>query len=124
MTFIQYLWPCMIFVALYILRSRFQPASIGDCQFPTRHLQANGILPFFQSYICTFENECTDPKVYAETEEFNQAPVTPVVNIVQTFLDNQVLYDAIVNLPVDRNFISSVTSIVTHAKFKDIERKY
>uniref|UniRef100_A0A2M4A096 Putative abc transporter n=1 Tax=Anopheles triannulatus TaxID=58253 RepID=A0A2M4A096_9DIPT len=122
MTFIQYLWPCMIFVALYILRSRFQPVSIGDCQFPTRHLQANGILPFFQSYICTFENECSDPKAFAETEEFNDAPVTPVLNIVQTFLDNQALYDAVVELPVDRNFISSVTTIVTHAKFKDIER--
>ncbi|XP_058118442.1 glucosylceramide transporter ABCA12 [Anopheles ziemanni] len=121
MTFIQYLWPCMIFAALYILRARFQAAEIGDCQFPTRNLQANGILPFFQSYICTFENECSDVKAYAETEDFPLAPVTPVVNIVQTILDNEELYDAIVKLPEDKNFIASVTTVVTHAKFKEIE---
>ncbi|XP_052862121.1 glucosylceramide transporter ABCA12 [Anopheles cruzii] len=122
MTFIQYLWPCLIFTALYVLRDRFQSVEIGDCQFPTRNLQANGILPFFQSYICTFENECVDAKKFAETEDFDQAPVTPVVNIVQTFLDHDALYDAVIQLPIDRNFIVSVTTIVTHAKFKEIER--
>uniref|UniRef100_A0A182MYE2 ABC transporter domain-containing protein n=1 Tax=Anopheles dirus TaxID=7168 RepID=A0A182MYE2_9DIPT len=122
MTFVQYLWPCLIFAALYVLRDRFQAVEIGDCQFPTRNLQANGILPFFQSYICTFENECTDVKNYAETEDFYDAPVTPVVNIVQIILDNAALYDAIVTLPIDRNFIASVTTIVTHPKFKEIER--
>uniref|UniRef100_A0A182WCU7 ABC transporter domain-containing protein n=1 Tax=Anopheles minimus TaxID=112268 RepID=A0A182WCU7_9DIPT len=122
MTLVQYLWPCLIFTALYVLRNRFQAVEINDCQFPTRNLQANGILPFFQSYICTFENECQEGKSFAETEEFNDAPVTPVVNIVQIILDNEVLYDAIVQLPIDRNFISSVTTIVTHPKFKEIER--
>uniref|UniRef100_A0A182P8G6 ABC transporter domain-containing protein n=1 Tax=Anopheles epiroticus TaxID=199890 RepID=A0A182P8G6_9DIPT len=122
MTIIQYLWPCMIFAALYILRNRFQAVEINDCQFPTRNLQANGILPFFQSYICTFENECQDVKRYAETEDFNDAPVTPVINIVQIILDNEPLYDAIIKLPIDRNFIASVTTIVTHPKFKEIER--
>uniref|UniRef100_A0A182SLQ4 ABC transporter domain-containing protein n=1 Tax=Anopheles maculatus TaxID=74869 RepID=A0A182SLQ4_9DIPT len=122
MTFIQYLWPCMIFAALYILRNRFQAVEIKDCQFPTRNLQANGILPFFQSYICTFENECQDAKSYAETEEFNDAPVTPVLNIVQIILDNEPLYESIISLPIDRNFITSVTTIVTHPKFKEIER--
>ncbi|XP_041781594.1 ATP-binding cassette sub-family A member 12 [Anopheles merus] len=122
MTIIQYVWPCMIFAALYILRNRFQAVEINDCQFPTRNLQANGILPFFQSYICTFENECQDAKSYAETEDFNDAPVTPVVNIVQIILDNAALYDAIVKLPIERNFIASVTAIVSHAKFKEIER--
>ncbi|XP_058056343.1 glucosylceramide transporter ABCA12 [Anopheles bellator] len=122
MTFIQYLWPCLIFTALYVLRGRFQSVEIGECQFPTRNLQANGILPFFQSYICTFENECADAKKFAETESFDQAPVTPVVNIVQTFLDHDALYDAVIQLPIDRNFIVSVTTIVTHAKFKEIER--
>uniref|UniRef100_A0AAG5DKP5 ABC transporter domain-containing protein n=1 Tax=Anopheles atroparvus TaxID=41427 RepID=A0AAG5DKP5_ANOAO len=121
MTLIQYLWPCMIFAALYILRGRFQAAEIADCQFPTRNLQANGILPFFQSYICTFENECSDPQAFAETEDFPLAPVTPVVNVVQILLDNADLYDTIVKLPVDQNFIASVTTIVTHPKFKDIE---
>lgn len=124
MTIIQYVWPCMIFAALYILRNRFQAVEINDCQFPTRNLQANGILPFFQSYICTFENECQDAKSYAETEEFNDAPVTPVVNIVQIILDNAALYDAIVKLPIERNFIASVTAIVSHAKFKEIERTF
>lgn len=122
MTFIQYLWPCLIFLSLYILRNRFQAEEIGACQFPTRQLQNNGILPFFQSYVCTIENDCSDPKTFEETSDFERAPVTPLLNIVQIFLDTPVLYDGVVSLPLDGNFITTVSAIVTHSRFKDIER--
>lgn len=121
MTLIQYLWPCLIFLSLYVLRDRFQSVQISDCQFPSRQLQNNGILPFFQSYICTIENACSDPKRFEETTDFEEAPVTPVLNIVQIFLDTPQLYDAVIKLPQDRNFIGTVTSIVTHGRFKEIE---
>nr|XP_029714133.1 LOW QUALITY PROTEIN: ATP-binding cassette sub-family A member 12 [Aedes albopictus] len=121
MTIIQYLWPTLIFLSLYILRNRFQSVEIADCQFPTRQLQNNGILPFFQSYVCTIENECSDPRRYEETSDFDTAPVTPVLRIVQIFLDTPQLYDAVIGLPVDRNFIGAVTSIVTNGRFKEIE---
>ncbi|CRL04038.1 CLUMA_CG017154, isoform A [Clunio marinus] len=66
MTIIQYIWPCGIFLALYILRLRFQPHNYDDCHFPTRQLPSNELLPFFQSYICTIENQCTSIKEYEE----------------------------------------------------------
>ncbi|XP_055631846.1 glucosylceramide transporter ABCA12 [Toxorhynchites rutilus septentrionalis] len=121
MTLIQYMWPCVIFLSLYVLRDRFQSVQIPECQFPTRQLQNNGILPFFQSYICTIENACSDPKRFEETTDFEVAPVTPLLNIVQIFLDTPELYDAVIKLPLDRNFIGTVTSIVTHGRFKEIE---
>lgn len=47
--------------------------------------------------------------------------VTPVLNIVQTFLNEKDLYDAIADLPKSKNFISLVTKLATHSKFKYIE---
>ena len=58
MTFLSIFWPCAIFMSLYILRLRFQPHQIDNCQFPTRQLPStNDLLPFFQSYICTIESK-------------------------------------------------------------------
>lgn len=74
MTILQFLWPCAIFLSLYILRSKYQPWVVPDCQFPTRGLPSNDLLPFFQSYICTIENQCMDTNAYEEVSEFRDAP--------------------------------------------------
>lgn len=75
MTLIQYIWPCLIFLSLYILRNRFQAVEIAECQFPTRQLPStHELLPFFQSYICTLENKCDSTKDYHETSSFDSAP--------------------------------------------------
>lgn len=75
MTAIQYIWPCFIFVALYALRLKFQAENMPDCQYPTRQLPSStGLLPFFQSYICTIENACLDVNKYQETSQFENAP--------------------------------------------------
>jgi hypothetical protein len=50
--------------------------------------------------------------------------VTPVLNIVQTFLNERDLYTAVVNLPNTMDFVSVVTKLATHPKFKVIECKY
>lgn len=47
--------------------------------------------------------------------------VTPVLNIVQTFLNEEKLYKAVINLPIEKNFIGTVISVVTHPQFKYIE---
>lgn len=75
MTLLQFLWPCFIFIALYALRLKFQSVEVPDCQFPTRQLPSQtGLLPFFQSYICTIENECSNTSYYEETSKFTKAP--------------------------------------------------
>lgn len=75
MTLLQYIWPCLIFLSLYILRNRFQAVEIDECQFPTRQLPStHELLPFFQSYICTLENKCDSTKNYQEISSFDNAP--------------------------------------------------
>lgn len=75
MTAIQFLWPCMIFVILYTLRLRFSAYDVDECQFPTRELPSpTTLLPFFQSYICSIDNECSSVKKYAEITELEDAP--------------------------------------------------
>jgi hypothetical protein len=68
---------------------RFQPREIGECQFPTRQLPSNDLLQFFQSYICTIENQCLDVNDYKEISEFEEAPVTALLKIVQIFLNEE-----------------------------------
>lgn len=36
--------------------------------------------------------------------------ITPVINIVQTFMNEEALYQAIVNLPLTGNFLEAITS--------------
>ena len=47
-----------------------------------------------------------------------------MLNIVQTLLNEKDLYDAIVGLPQSMNFISLITKLATHSKFKYIECKF
>lgn len=51
----------------------------------------------------------------------NSYSITPVLNIVQTFLNEDKLYNAIVDLPQTANFLGSITAVATHAKFKVLE---
>lgn len=75
LTAVQFLWPCLIFLAVYLLRLKFGAHEIPDCQFPTRELPSqSSLLPFFQSYICTIENECSSTQNYSEISEFEKAP--------------------------------------------------
>lgn len=43
------------------------------------------------------------------------------MNIIQIFLNEQELYDSIVNLPVEQNFVSAITGVALHPMFKVIE---
>lgn len=74
MTLLQYLWPVAIFCSLYVLRLRFQPKEIETCQFATRQLPSNDLLPFFQSYICSIENQCSSVDKYEEVADFQDVP--------------------------------------------------
>lgn len=75
MTALQFLWPCLIFIAIYTLRLKFAAHDVEECQFPTRELPSpTSILPFFQSYICSIENKCSSTKNYSEISEFEKAP--------------------------------------------------
>lgn len=148
LTFIQFAWPILIFVALYSLRLKFGAKIIEECQFPTRQLPSStGLLPFFQSYICTVENACSSTKDYEEFSQFKKAPwvsnflcffwfqskllqlfffkllfsITPITHIVQMFLNEDKLFHAIVDLPQTANFLGTITSIATHPKFSVLE---
>lgn len=45
------------------------------------------------------------------------------MNIVQTFLNEKDLYDAVIELPETKEFIPLITKLATHPKFKYIECK-
>lgn len=47
--------------------------------------------------------------------------ITPVLKIVQIFLNDNALYNAIVDLPTSTNFLGAVTTIATSKKFAAIQ---
>lgn len=75
MTAIQLIWPCLMFILLYLIRLKFGPEHIEDCQFPTRLLPTkNQVVPSFYSYICSLENKCLPTNPYEETTSWKNAP--------------------------------------------------
>lgn len=47
--------------------------------------------------------------------------ITPVLNIVSTFLNENNLYSSVVELPETMNFMGLVTTLALHPKFKYLE---
>lgn len=47
--------------------------------------------------------------------------VTPVLNIIQIFLNDEDLYDTILQLPTTMNLLGAVMKLAMHSKFKYLE---
>lgn len=67
-----------------------------------------------------FPQNFFDEKVKSKKKNLNFR-LTPILNIVQTFMNEPTLMDAIVDLPEERSFIGTVTTIYTHKKFKYLQ---
>lgn len=65
-----------------------------------------------------------DPSISNDLNLNGSNSVTPVLNIVQTFLNEKDLYEAVVGLPKSMEFIPLITKLATHSKFKYIECKF
>lgn len=123
MTVVQLAWPCLVFILLYLIRLKFGPEHIEDCQFPTRLLPTkNQVLPSFYSYICSLENKCMNTNPYEETTSWKNAPVKPIVDIVNIFVTDDRMFNAVIDLPVKANFINAVTAVVTGGHFDQIRQ--
>lgn len=49
--------------------------------------------------------------------------ITPLLHVVQTFLNEPALYEAITELPVNLDFLTTIISIATHPAFPTIQGK-
>lgn len=47
--------------------------------------------------------------------------ITPLLRIVQTFLNDPTLYEAVAELPEHLDFVTTIITIATHAKFASIQ---
>lgn len=47
--------------------------------------------------------------------------ITPIATIIQTFINEDALYQAVVNLPLSTNFLEAITVVATHPKFGLLE---
>ncbi|GAB0094455.1 ATP-binding cassette sub-family A member 12 [Sergentomyia squamirostris] len=122
MTIVQYVWPCLVFASLYLVRTKFEATEMDACQFPTRQLPSdNQLLHSIHSYICTFENECLPVDDYEEISTFPDAPLTPAINIIQLFLNEASLFDAVMGLSEKLEFIPAIIAIATNSKFHLLE---
>ncbi|XP_058985855.1 ATP-binding cassette sub-family A member 13-like [Musca domestica] len=118
---LQVIWPMIIFLLPYLIRLKFTPVHNDACQFPTRQLPtARNTLPGMLSYICTIENNCKSTDVYDEYEYLDKAPLKPIIDVVQIVINDDGMFNALIELPDKANFINAVTAIVTNAHFSEI----
>uniref|UniRef100_A0A1A9WA06 ABC transporter domain-containing protein n=1 Tax=Glossina brevipalpis TaxID=37001 RepID=A0A1A9WA06_9MUSC len=121
LTCIQIIWPCVVFLLLYLMRLKFSSKHFESCQFPTRQLPTtHNTLPGFLTYICSLENRCSDTKDYEEYMKLEKAPLKPIVDIAQILINDDHMFQAIIDLPEKANFISVVTTLVTNSHFDEI----
>ncbi|XP_061396675.1 glucosylceramide transporter ABCA12 [Musca vetustissima] len=118
---LQVIWPMIIFLLPYLIRLKFTPVHNDACQFPTRQLPtARNTLPGMLSYICTIENNCKSTDVYDEYEYMDKAPLKPIVDVVQIVINDDGMFNALIELPEKATFINAVTAIVTNSHFNEI----
>lgn len=121
MTIVQFVWPCFVFLLLYTIRLKFNAIEKPDCQFPTRQLPTkHEMLPFFHSYICSIENKCLDTKDYEEYSNYEIAPLKPIINVAQILINEDDLYNALVELPTKVNFVSAIMTLVSSSRFQEM----
>ncbi|XP_034475484.1 phospholipid-transporting ATPase ABCA1 [Drosophila innubila] len=114
LTLTLFAWPVVIFMLLYIIRLKYGSEEMEACQFPTRLLPTkNQVVPGAFSYICSIENKCLKTEPYEEYSKWKEAPLHSVIEIINIFVTDDRLYNAVIELPEKANFISAVTALVT-----------
>ncbi|XP_060662090.1 phospholipid-transporting ATPase ABCA1 [Drosophila nasuta] len=112
------LFPVLIFMLLYIIRLKYDSQPIDACQFPTRLLPTkNQVVPSAFSYICSLENKCLKTEPYEEYSKWQEAPLHSVIEVINVFVTDDRLYNAVIELPEKANFVSAVTTLVTSSHF-------
>ncbi|XP_017869201.1 PREDICTED: ATP-binding cassette sub-family A member 13 isoform X2 [Drosophila arizonae] len=108
------LWPLIAFMLIYLIRLKYGSEQMDACQFPTRLLPTkNQVVPSAFSYICSIENKCLNTEPYEEYSKWQAAPLHSVIDIVNVFVTDDRLYNAIIELPEKANFVSAVTTLIT-----------
>ncbi|KAH8303941.1 hypothetical protein KR044_000407, partial [Drosophila immigrans] len=115
------LFPVLVFMLLYIIRLKYGSEPIEACQFPTRLLPTkNQVVPSAFSYICSLENKCLKTEPYEEYSKWQAAPLHSVIEVINVFVTDDKLYNAVIELPEKANFVSAVTTLVTSSHFNII----
>ncbi|XP_068154568.1 LOW QUALITY PROTEIN: ATP-binding cassette sub-family A member 13 [Drosophila tropicalis] len=108
------LWPVIIFMLLYIIRLKYGSQVIEECQYPTRLLPTkNQVVPSAFSYICSIENKCLKTEPYEEYSKWKEAPLHAVIDVVNAFVTDERLHNAVVELADKANFVSAITTLIT-----------
>ncbi|EDW65647.2 LOW QUALITY PROTEIN: uncharacterized protein Dvir_GJ19374 [Drosophila virilis] len=114
LTLTLFLWPLVTFILLYLIRLKYGSEQVDACQFPTRLLPTkNQVVPSAFSYICSIENKCLKTDPYEEYSKWQGAPLHSVIDIVNVFVTDDRLYNAVIELPEKANFVNAVTTLVT-----------
>ncbi|KAH8273384.1 hypothetical protein KR018_006518 [Drosophila ironensis] len=114
LSLILFVWPVMIFMLLYVIRLKYGSKNVDACQYPTRLLPTkNQVVPAAFSYICSLENKCLESEPYQEYSLWKEAPLHSVIDVVNAFVTDERLHNAVVELAEKANFVSAITTLIT-----------
>ncbi|XP_050403065.1 phospholipid-transporting ATPase ABCA1 isoform X2 [Patella vulgata] len=116
---IELVWPLCLFLILVAVKTRpdlqvFKP----ECHYDGKAMPSAGLLPFIQTYACTFDNKChqtvTEDELRGQVDSFNRSLIsiligdiekvlanntqrTEIFNIIEDFENLQIIYNKIMN---------------------------
>ncbi|XP_023289550.1 uncharacterized protein LOC105698871 [Orussus abietinus] len=115
-----FLWPVAIFLILLTVRENVDPDYYPTCQFPSRRMPHDGLLPFVQNFVCTVGNPCEPLSEYEDVPSFGTSTLGPLMMRMQTILENDTRLDAVETLPKGIRLIKSMAEILTRPDIKKI----
>ncbi|XP_043289977.1 uncharacterized protein ldd isoform X2 [Venturia canescens] len=115
-----FLWPIAVFLLLYTVRDNVDPEYNPTCQFPSRLMPHDGLLPFVQSYICSLGNACESLDEYEELPTYKNSTLGPLMKELQPVLGNETIITAVKTLPKSIQLLKSMAQILTKPEIKKL----
>ncbi|XP_052284173.1 phospholipid-transporting ATPase ABCA1-like isoform X3 [Dreissena polymorpha] len=92
----EIIFPLALFLILVIVRTTKPDLKVkhAECHFDGKAMPSAGILPFLQSLVCTFDNECQNSSTPNErpniANPFQNTDLTEALNALEAILENNV----------------------------------
>ncbi|KAK7488493.1 hypothetical protein BaRGS_00020278 [Batillaria attramentaria] len=116
---VEIVWPLCLFLILVAVR--FRPdvrENKPECHYDGKAMPSAGTIPFLQSYVCTFNNDChqqvTEDELPGTVPTFNGSLLSMVLGDVQTILASRTDREEISRLLEDLQTFQNLSQVIAN----------
>ncbi|ESP01294.1 hypothetical protein LOTGIDRAFT_212836 [Lottia gigantea] len=120
---IELCWPLCLFLILVLVKTRPDlEENVPECHFDGKAMPSSGLLPFLQSYLCTYNNTChmkvTEDETAGDVTGFNNSLLTRFVNDIETILSSNIDRNEIARALEDLSNLQKLLSMIRNGEIK------